>query len=201
MRTPDWRRAPRRAPGRPHLHPLRRRPLAQPHPRQPRVRTAVWYEGPGHRTMSQMQRGWRLPGRLGKPKSVSFSDVSDGMSGQQRYSDDEFDRALRELADGTAGEPRFREASAAERARQAKQQAKRARKQPRRRRGRRQPERDSRGRATTWTSVGLVLVAAGAFIWLQVRPPSAGTTAAPIAPAVADAGPPADPFTGTPAST
>ena len=125
------------------------------------------------------------------------------MSGQQRYSDDEFDRALRELADGTAGEPRFREASAAERARQAKQQAKRARKQPRRLSGRGQPERDSRGRATTWTSVSvvLVLVAAGAFIWLQVRPPAAGTTAAPIAPAVADAGPPADPFTGTPANT
>jgi hypothetical protein len=32
------------------------------------------------------------------------------MSGQQRYSDDEVDRALRELAEGTAGEPRFREA-------------------------------------------------------------------------------------------
>jgi hypothetical protein len=131
------------------------------------------------------------------------------MSGQRRYSDDEFDRALRELAEGTAGEPRFREASAAERARQAKQQAKRARKQSRRRRGRGQPERDSRGRATTWTSVSvvLVLVAAGAFIWLQVRPPSTGTTAAPIAPAVApvapaaDAAPPADPFTGTPANT
>jgi hypothetical protein len=58
------------------------------------------------------------------------------MRGQQRYSDDEFDRALRELAEGTAGEPRFREASAAERARQAKQQAKRARKQAKRRHGR-----------------------------------------------------------------
>src|SRR5580692_5464283 len=204
MRTPDWRRAPRRAPGRPHLHPLRRRPLAQPHPRQPRVRTAVWYEGPGHRTMSQMQRGWRLPGRLGKPKSVSFSDVSDGMSGQRRYSDDEFDRALRELADGTAGEPRFREASAAERARQAKQQAKRARKQakPRRRRGRAE-----HGPATAWTSVGVVLVlaAVGAFAWLQLRHPSttaAGTRVAPtVAMAAPAADPPADPFAGTPANT
>jgi hypothetical protein len=36
--------------------------------------------------------------------------MPDGMSGQQRYSDDEVDRALRELAEGTAGEPRFREA-------------------------------------------------------------------------------------------
>jgi hypothetical protein len=78
------------------------------------------------------------------------------MSGQRRYSDDEFDRALRELAEGTAGEPRFHEASAAERARQAKQQAKRARKQSRRRRGR-GAERDRRGRSTTWTSVGVVL--------------------------------------------
>src|ERR1700722_7512464 len=120
-----------------------------------------------------MQPGRGLPRRLGNPKSVSFSDVSDGMSGQRRYSDDEFDRALRELAEGTAGEPRFHEASAAERARQAKQQAKRARKQSRRHRGRGRVERDSRGRATTWTSVGVVLVlaAAGAFIWLQLRHP------------------------------
>jgi hypothetical protein len=58
------------------------------------------------------------------------------MSGRRQYSDDEFDRALRELAEGTAGEPRFREPSAAERAGQAKQQAKRARKQSRRGRGR-----------------------------------------------------------------
>ena len=135
------------------------------------------------------------------------------MSGQRRYSDDEFDRALRELAEGTAGEPRFHEASAAERARQAKQQAKRARKQSRRHRGRGRVERDSRGRATTWTSVSIVLVlaTAGAFIWLQLRHPStastgaaspvATTAAASVAPAVAEAGPPADPFTGTPANT
>jgi hypothetical protein len=45
------------------------------------------------------------------------------MSGQQRYSDDEFDRALRELAEGKAGKPRCRKASAAERAKQAMQQA------------------------------------------------------------------------------
>ena len=51
-----------------------------------------------------MQPGRGLPRRLGNPKSVSFSDVSDGMSGQRRYSDDEFDRALRELAEGTAGD-------------------------------------------------------------------------------------------------
>ena len=30
MRPPDWRRAPRRAPGLPDLRPLRRHPLAQP---------------------------------------------------------------------------------------------------------------------------------------------------------------------------
>ena len=93
------------------------------------------------------------------------------MSGQQRYSDDEFDCALRELAEGTAAEPRFREASAAERARQAKQQAKRTRKQARRGRGQ---GRVGRSRATAWTSVGVVLVlaAAGTFAWMQLRHPS-----------------------------
>jgi hypothetical protein len=126
------------------------------------------------------------------------------MSGQQRYSDDEFDRALRELAEGTADEPRFREASAAERARQAEQQAKRARKQQRRRRGRGL----GRGRATAWTSVGVVLVlaAAGTFAWLQLRHPStvsAGhsvvSAIASAAPRIADDGPPALPFASTPA--
>jgi hypothetical protein len=126
------------------------------------------------------------------------------MSGQQRFSDDEFDRALRELAEGTAGEPRFREASAAERARQAKQQAKRARRQakPRRRRGRAE-----HGPATAWTSVGVVLVlaAVGAFAWLQLRHPSTTATGTRVAPTVAMAAsaadPPADPFAGTPANT
>jgi hypothetical protein len=126
------------------------------------------------------------------------------MSGQQRYSDDEFDRALRELAEGKAGEPRFREASAAERARQAKQQAKRARKQARRRRGRGHA---GRGRVMAWTSVGVVLVlaAVGTFAWLQLRHPSTAATGAPVAPAVAvaapPAGPPADPFASTPAKS
>jgi hypothetical protein len=148
---------------------------------------------------------------------LGFPDVSDGLSGQQRYSDDEFDRALRELAEGTAGEPRFREASAAERARQAKQQAKRARRQSRRRRGRGRPERDSRGRATTWTSVGVVLVlaAVGTFAWVQfhhqstasavrsIAPTTASVapTTASITPTTADAEPPALPFAGTPAQS
>ena len=126
------------------------------------------------------------------------------MSGQRRYSDDEFDRALRELAEGTAGEPRFREASAAERARQAKQQAKRARKQAKARRGR---GRAGRGRATALTSVGVVLVlaAAGTFAWLQLRHPStvsAGRSIAPavsVVPTIAADGPPALPFASTPA--
>jgi hypothetical protein len=122
------------------------------------------------------------------------------MSGQRRYSDDEFDRALRELADGTAGEPRFREASAAERARQAKQQAKRARKQAKARRGR---GRAGRGRVTGWTSVGVVLVlaAAGAFAWLQLRHSPTAATATPVAAAAPAADPPADPFAGTPANS
>jgi hypothetical protein len=128
------------------------------------------------------------------------------MSGQQRYSDDEFDRALRELADGTAGEPRFREASAAERARQAKRQAKRARKQERPRRGRGRTER-ARGRATAWTSVGVVLVlaAAGTFAWMQLRHPSTVSAVRSIVPTtsvvppIAADGPPVLPFASTPA--
>jgi hypothetical protein len=124
------------------------------------------------------------------------------MSGQRRYSGDEFDRALRELAEGTAGEPRFREASAAERARQAKQQAKRARKQSRRRRGRGRAERD-RGRATAWTSVGVVLIlvlaAAGAFAWLQFRHPPTASAVRSIVPTISDDAPPAQPFASTPA--
>src|SRR5271170_699221 len=140
-----------------------------------------------------MQRGRGLPRRLGKPKSVTFSDVSDGMSGQRRYSDDEFDRALRELAEGTAGEPRFREASAAERAKQAK-----------RRRGR---GRVGRGRATAWTSVGVVLVmaAAGTFAWMQLRHPSTVSAVRSIVPttsvvpSIAADGPPVLPFASTPA--
>lgn len=122
------------------------------------------------------------------------------MSGPSRYSDDDFDRALRELAEGTASEPRFREASAAERARQAEQQAKRAQKEARRRRrgrGQRGP-----GRAAAWTSVGVALVvaAAGAAIWLRFGHASTATTGTLVAPAVAAAGPPADPFAGTPAN-
>ena len=150
----------------------------------------------------QPRRG--LLSGLGKTKSVSFSDVSDGMSGQQRYSDDEFDRALRELAEGTAGEPRFREASAAERARRAKQQAKRARKQARRGRGR---GRVGRSRATAWTSVGVVLVlaAAGTFAWMQLRHPSTVSDVRSIVPttsvvpSIAADGPPVLPFASTPA--
>jgi hypothetical protein len=92
------------------------------------------------------------------------------MSGQQRYSDDEFDRALRELAEGKACKPRFRKASAAERAKQAMQQAKRARKQTRRRRGRGHA---GRGRVTAWTGSSRDGRRQGARI-RQVLPVSAG---------------------------
>jgi hypothetical protein len=128
-----------------------------------------------------------------------FCVVSDGLSGQRRYSDDEFDRALRELAEGTAAEPRFREASAAERHKQARQQAKRARKQAGRRSGRRGGR--GRGRATALTSliVALVLAAAGGLVWLESRHPSTATAGRPVVPTVSADAPPALPFAGTPA--
>jgi hypothetical protein len=132
------------------------------------------------------------------PESVSFSDVSDGTSGRQ-YSDDEFDRALRELAGGTSGTPRFREPSAEERARLAKEQAKQARKRARPRRRRQRGAERGRGPATTWTSAGVIIVlaAAAGFAWLLLRPPSTTAIGAAVVPTVAQSGPPADPFAGT----
>ena len=121
------------------------------------------------------------------------------MSGQQQHSDDdEFDRALRELAEGTAAEPRFREPSAAERERLAEEQARQARKRARRRRRRPRTER-GRGPTTRWTSAGVIIAvaAAGGFAWLLLRPGSTTATGSAVVPAVAQSGPPADPFAGT----
>ena len=110
------------------------------------------------------------------------------MSGRRPNSDDEFNRLVRKLA----------EASAAERARQAKRRASRARKQ-------------------AWTSAGVVIVlaAVGTFAWLQLRHPSTVSAGRSIAPAItssapaivssatatASAAPPVLPFSGTPAQT
>ncbi len=57
--------------------------------------------------------------------------MSDGMSGQSPAEDD-IDRALRELTEGMAGEARFKEPSAAERARAAKKRAEQAQRRARR---------------------------------------------------------------------
>src|ERR1700735_2450991 len=128
-----------------------------------------------------MQHRAGLPGGLGTPKSVSFSDVSDGMSGQRPNSDDEFNRLVRKLAETRAAEP----------ARQARRRAR-------------------RGRKEAWRSWGVVIaLAAGArFALLQARHPSAAssgrssapaiTSSAPAiassAPAIAGAAPPVLPF-------
>jgi len=124
------------------------------------------------------------------------------MSGHQRYSDDDFDRALRELADGTAAEPRFREGSAAERAKAAKQQAKRNRKQARRQRG----QRPGRGRGWTRVLTGLIVLVvlggSGAVLWLKTRhspAPSAPAAVRSVVPTVSSGLPPANPFATTPA--
>jgi hypothetical protein len=48
-------------------------------------------------------------------RCANFRAVIDGTNGQNSTSDDDFDRAIKALADGTAGKARYRELSAADR--------------------------------------------------------------------------------------
>jgi hypothetical protein len=130
------------------------------------------------------------------------SAMADGESGDASNRDDEIDRKLRELTAEISGTSRIHEPSAAERARAA---AKREKRPPRRLRG---------GLLTAWVIVIAVLAAAGAATWYHFRSspsalddtrpirngpvPSSSVSAVSSSPYVA-AGPPADPFTGTPA--
>jgi hypothetical protein len=125
--------------------------------------------------------------------------MSEG-SGGPPLGEDEFDRKLRELTEEISGTVRIREPSAAERAKAAK-------KRPgKRRRG---------GRAVGWSVTAAVLAGAALFAWhLGSRPglggpddtqvvtngPAPRTSTPPTAGARPLAGPPADPFAGTPAN-
>jgi hypothetical protein len=127
--------------------------------------------------------------------------MANGEPGDAGSQDDEIDRRLRELTSEISA-ARIREPSAAERTRAA---AKREKRPPRRRRG---------GLFTTWVIVIAVLAAGGAVTWYHFRSspsalndtqpvrngpvPSSSVSAVSSSPYVA-AGPPADPFSGTPA--
>lgn len=154
--------------------------------------------------------------------------MSDGIT-EQPPAEDDLDRALRELTQGIADEAKFKELSARERAKAAKRQSKQARKGARARtrqapqpsagwRGgyrydlparelRRQGRRARRRRAlqgTAWTVAIVVLAGAGVFAYQHLAKTPGGpddtrvvTNGATVSPL--DAGPPTDPFSGTPA--
>lgn len=123
--------------------------------------------------------------------------MSEGTSGQGPAPDDEIDRKFRELTEEVLGEARFKEPSAAERAKRAARDRKRTK---RIQRGQRQRARS--GRLKVWVIAVVILGTAGGAAWLGlshsptggasgVRPgggPGAGGTA------------PADPFAGTQAA-
>jgi hypothetical protein len=141
--------------------------------------------------------------------------MPDGISGQSRYSDDEIERGLRKLTGDQAAESRIHEASAAERAKQARKQAK-------------QQARKARGHGKLISSLVVVVVLAlvGGLVWLRFGRPtsavgrSASGTATPTAVAsptasiaaapgitapgislnITSPGPPADPFADSPAA-
>jgi hypothetical protein len=151
---------------------------------------------------------------------LKFKGVADDSTGPGPGADDEWDRQLRALTEGSAGQARFRELSAAERAKAGARQAKQARKRAARdaRRARRTSRRAAgQSNLPRRLLIGpLVILVAVAVVsglfWLglgrtprggadgkQPGPggtPSAGTPSAGILSAGAPA---ADPFSGTPA--
>lgn len=129
--------------------------------------------------------------------------MSDKTTGQGPSSPDEFDRELRALTEGSAGEARFRELSAAERAKA----------------GTKKPRRRGKGRGRLVSSLVLVavLAAGGGIAWLRFGHPSGKTggkapSASPVASVAGPApsgtitpvnlfgGPPVNLFAGTPAA-
>jgi hypothetical protein len=123
------------------------------------------------------------------------------MSGHTPAEDD-IDRQLRELTEGRADSARYREPSAAQRAKAAEQARKQAKKQAReatrrdRRMTRRSGGRRRAAQAVSWTVAIVVLAVAGLLSWLHYAPGTGGAVGN-LNPATA--GPPADPFAGTPA--
>jgi hypothetical protein len=136
-----------------------------------------------------------------------FICMPEGMS-DQTPAEDDIDRQLRELTEGRAGSARYSEPSAAQRAKAAEQARKQGKARAREagRRDRRMARRSGgRRRATqalSWTIAIVVLAAAvGLLSWrhhaLGIGSTAAGGTVSNLNPATA--GPPADPFAGTPA--
>jgi hypothetical protein len=130
--------------------------------------------------------------------------VTDGTNGLNPTSDDDFDRAIRSLTDGTAGEARYRELSHAEREKQARRQARSRERQSGN--GRRIRSRVKRGGLRITTAVLVAgLVTAGA--WYAMRQfhrtgqAASPATAKPALVSPAGQGPPADPFAGKPADS
>jgi hypothetical protein len=136
--------------------------------------------------------------------------MANGEPGDGGDQDDEIDRKLRELTEEISAASRIHEPSAAERARAAAKREKR----PRRQRPPR-PKRPSRaGPFVAWAIAVAALAVAGAVVWYHFHPsPSALNDTQPVrngpvpnssasivsSPPNVAAGPPADPFAGSPA--
>jgi hypothetical protein len=133
------------------------------------------------------------------------SAMANGEPGDAGHRDDEIDRKLRELTAEISAASRIHEPSAAERARAAAKRQKRPPRPARRRRG---------GLLAAWVIVIALLAVGGTVTWSHFHSspsalddtqpvrngpvPSSSVSAVSSSPSVA-AGPPADPFTGTPA--
>jgi hypothetical protein len=86
--------------------------------------------------------------------------MPDGVPG-----DDEFDRALRSITEGTAGRAKFREPSAAEReelGRQARKREERAKHVTR-------PGKRRHRQWRAWAVIAIILVAAAVLTWLRLH--------------------------------
>src|SRR5215469_3704576 len=86
-------------------------------------------------------------------------------AGGQPRAEDEFDRALRQIIEGTAGEARFHELSASERAKARERAVKEADKRSKARQDRRATTRRRAIRAASSIAVVLVLAGSGVFAW------------------------------------
>ena len=132
--------------------------------------------------------------------------MPEGISGHTPAEDDT-DRQLRELIEGRPGSASHHEPSATERAKSSEEARKQAKKRARgaRRRDRRMARRSGGRRraaqALSWTIAIVVLAVAGLLSWRHYAPGTGSTAAGGMVSNLnpSTAGPPADPFAGTPA--
>lgn len=121
------------------------------------------------------------------PDCLKFWVMADGNGEPGPETDDEFDRQLRALTEGSAGAAKFRELSAAERAKAAARQAKQSRKLAGRnataakRAARRTAKRERRtgtgsrhGRLSGFVALAVILAVSGGYAWVRVSHPFAG---------------------------